>query len=215
VKLPAQARPETLSEKNVCAHVDIRSWYTSSVDGVTAWLHACRLYTDVSYQFLWRTDQGVSWRSQSIMEESPSEPNSRSADQDIPHVLWNQKVHHRVNIHERTGKLKVKWAYLNRQLKAIKTKWIDQVARSIIHNNSLSQCLYIPFGPWMLFQFLNSIHSRQDSLDGGSARRKAAIYTQNNASTDIHVRRWIRTHDPSVRACEDRSCLRPRGRPLW
>jgi hypothetical protein len=34
-------------------------------------------------------------------------------------------------------------------------------------------------GPWPLFQFLGPVHSRQDSLNGGSARRKAAIYTQN------------------------------------
>jgi hypothetical protein len=35
-----------------------------------------------------------------------------------------------------------------------------------------------PFvGPWPLFQFLELLHSHQDSLDGGSARRKAAIYT--------------------------------------
>jgi hypothetical protein len=41
-----------------------------------------------------------------------------------------------------------------------------------------------PFaGPWALFQFLDPIHSRWDSLDGGSARPKAATYrrqqTQN------------------------------------
>jgi hypothetical protein len=36
-----------------------------------------------------------------------------------------------------------------------------------------------PFGPWSLFNFLNPIHSRYDSLDGGSARRKVATYTQN------------------------------------
>jgi hypothetical protein len=54
-------------------------------------------------------------------------------------------------------------------------------------------------------------------LDGGSARRKAATYTQNNANTekthtDIHALSGIRTHDSSVRAVEDSSsCLRPRG----
>jgi hypothetical protein len=32
---------------------------------------------------------------------------------------------------------------------------------------------------WKLFQVLNPIHSRQNSVDGGSARRKAATYTQN------------------------------------
>jgi hypothetical protein len=43
---------------------------------------------------------------------------------------------------------------------------------------------YSPFvEPWPLFQFLNSISSWQDSLDGGSARRKAATYTQNNTNT--------------------------------
>jgi hypothetical protein len=32
-----------------------------------------------------------------------------------------------------------------------------------------------------------------------------------NAYTDIHALSGIRTHDPSVRASEDSSCLRPRG----
>jgi hypothetical protein len=42
-----------------------------------------------------------------------------------------------------------------------------------------------PFvGPWPLFQFLKPIHSRQDSLDRGSGRRKAATYTQNNINTE-------------------------------
>jgi hypothetical protein len=46
----------------------------------------------------------------------------------------------------------------------------------------------------------------------GSARRKAATYTQNKRThTDIHALSGIRTHDPSVRADEDGSCLRPRG----
>jgi hypothetical protein len=36
-----------------------------------------------------------------------------------------------------------------------------------------------PFvGPWPLFQFLSPIHSQEGFLDGGSARRKAAAYTQ-------------------------------------
>jgi hypothetical protein len=50
-----------------------------------------------------------------------------------------------------------------------------------------------PFvGSWLRFQFLDPIHSRQDSLDGGSARRKASTYTQDNRNrinelTDNHI----------------------------
>jgi hypothetical protein len=72
-------------------------------------------------------------------------------------------------------------------------------------------------GLWPLFQFLNPIDSRWDSLYGGSARRKASTYTQNNTNrinahnTDIRALSGIRTYDPSVRASEDSSCLRPCG----
>jgi hypothetical protein len=60
------------------------------------------------------------------------------------------------------------------------------------------------------FQFLNPIHSRWDSLDGGSAHRKAVTYTQNNtnrvkAHTDIYALSGIRIHDLSVQASEDGS----------
>jgi hypothetical protein len=47
-------------------------------------------------------------------------------------------------------------------------------------------------GPWPNFQFLDHTRSRQDSFDGGSARRKGAVYTQNNRNRinprdiDIH-----------------------------
>jgi hypothetical protein len=70
---------------------------------------------------------------------------------------------------------------------------------------SLSVALQPFVGPWPW-----------DSLDGGSARRKAATYTQNNTSTelthtDIHALSGIQTQDPRVRASEDSSCLTPRG----
>jgi hypothetical protein len=57
------------------------------------------------------------------------------------------------------------------------------------------------------------MYSRQDSLDGGSARRKAATYKQNNTNTeethtDVDGSSGIRTHDPSVRVGEEVSCLR-------
>jgi hypothetical protein len=41
-----------------------------------------------------------------------------------------------------------------------------------------------PFaGPWELFQFLNPIYSRYDSLEGGSVRRKATTYTHTTTQT--------------------------------
>jgi hypothetical protein len=45
--------------------------------------------------------------------------------------------------------------------------------------------LYSPFvEPWRLFQFLNPIHSRYDSLGGRSARRKAPTCTQVSTNTE-------------------------------
>jgi hypothetical protein len=71
-------------------------------------------------------------------------------------------------------------------------------------------------GPRPLFQFLNLIHIRYDSLDEGSARREAATYIENNINTqqtktDIHTSSGIRTQDPRVRAKEDSSFFRPHG----
>jgi hypothetical protein len=43
-------------------------------------------------------------------------------------------------------------------------------------------------------------------MNKGSARRKAAINSQN-----IHPWSRIGTHDPSVLAAKDSSCFRPRG----
>jgi hypothetical protein len=44
-----------------------------------------------------------------------------------------------------------------------------------------------PFiAPWPLFQFLHLLHSRYDSLDGGSARRKVATCTQNTNRIKAH-----------------------------
>jgi hypothetical protein len=53
-----------------------------------------------------------------------------------------------------------------------------------------------PFvGSSPLFQFLNPIHSRQDSLDGRPARRKAsATHRITQTHTDIHASSATRTH---------------------
>jgi hypothetical protein len=50
--------------------------------------------------------------------------------------------------------------------------------------------LYSPYGPWPLFQLLNLMHSRYDSLDGGSALIKATAYTQNNKRTQTPMP-WV------------------------
>jgi hypothetical protein len=73
-----------------------------------------------------------------------------------------------------------------------------------------------PFvGPRPLFQFLDPIHIRSDFLDRGSARHKASTYTRNttqNKRTQTSMPlSEIQTHDPSVQADEDSSCLRARG----
>jgi hypothetical protein len=68
--------------------------------------------------------------------------------------------------------------------------------------------LQLFIGPWPLSQFLDPIHSLLESLDGGSVRRKAVTYTQNNTNLALS---GIRTHDPSVLASKDSLCHRPRG----
>jgi hypothetical protein len=58
----------------------------------------------------------------------------------------------------------------------------------MINDEILSMYLWLnrqPFvRPWPLFQFLDSIYSRQDSLEGRSAYHKAATYTQNYTITE-------------------------------
>jgi hypothetical protein len=44
----------------------------------------------------------------------------------------------------------------------------------------INGCTAFFFVPWQLFQFLNPIYSRQDSLDGGSDGHEAYVYTQDN-----------------------------------
>jgi hypothetical protein len=42
-------------------------------------------------------------------------------------------------------------------------------------------------GSWPLFQFLDLLNSRKDSLDGGLARRKAATCTQDSTHTEFNA----------------------------
>jgi hypothetical protein len=68
----------------------------------------------------------------------------------------------------------------------------------------------------MLTQHINNTYPTTTTTTTYLSLRKAATYTQKNTNTvktltDIHVLSGIRTHDPSVRACENGSFLRPRG----
>jgi hypothetical protein len=76
-----------------------------------------------------------------------------------------------------------------------------------------------PFvGPWPLLQFRNHFYTDGSTLwtsDQTISRplpRHRATQTQNKPHTDICALSGIRTHDPIVRASEDSSCTRPRGR---
>jgi hypothetical protein len=66
-----------------------------------------------------------------------------------------------------------------------------------------------PLWTFTAFSLSLSIHSRQESFDGGSARWKAATYTQNNTNR-INASSRIRTHNSSVREGRDSSRIRLR-----
>jgi hypothetical protein len=78
-----------------------------------------------------------------------------------------------------------------------------------------------PFaGPWPLFQFHNLFYTVGRTPWTNNQPVARPLPTQDNtnrinANTDIHALSGIRTHNPSVRASEDSSCLRPRGRCYW
>jgi hypothetical protein len=71
-----------------------------------------------------------------------------------------------------------------------------------------------PFvGPWPLLQFHNLFFytvGRTPWTSDQSVARPLPTH-RINAHTDIHALSGIRTHDPSVRASEDSSCLRQGG----
>jgi hypothetical protein len=75
-----------------------------------------------------------------------------------------------------------------------------------------------PFvGLWPILQFRNNF-SQTVGLLGRVIIPSQGLYLNTgqykhriNEHTDIHTLSGIRTHDPSVRASEDSSCLRPRG----
>jgi hypothetical protein len=82
-----------------------------------------------------------------------------------------------------------------------------------------SHWLYSPCGPWPLFSFLISSKSigllgrvmsssQGPCLNTGQHKHRINTYTH---TPDIHALSGILTHDHSVRASEDDSCLKPLG----
>jgi hypothetical protein len=78
--------------------------------------------------------------------------------------------------------------------------------------------LHPSVGPWPLLHCLNifftetvGLLGRGISLSQGRYRHTGQHKHRIKAHADIHALSGIRTHDPSVRANEDSSYLRPRG----
>jgi hypothetical protein len=71
--------------------------------------------------------------------------------------------------------------------------------------------LYGPKALWTLAAFsVSHSYTQSAAFPGREISRKAATYTEQT-QTDIHASSDSRSHDPSVQAGEDGSCLRPRG----
>jgi hypothetical protein len=74
------------------------------------------------------------------------------------------------------------------------------------------------FGPWTLFSFLIFYTVGRTPWTGDQPSQGLNLHIEqhkhrmNAHNTDIHAVSGIRTYDGSVRASEDSSCLRPRGR---
>jgi hypothetical protein len=91
----------------------------------------------------------------------------------------------------------------------------DPYINSFIHSLMALQ----PFvGPWPLLQFHNLFYTggrtpwTGDQPVARPLPTHRTTQTQNKRRhTDIHALSGIRTHDPSVRASEDSSCLRAHG----
>jgi hypothetical protein len=86
--------------------------------------------------------------------------------------------------------------------------------------------IYLPMGlqpfvgPWLLLSFLIFYTVGRTPWTGISPSRGHYLHTQDSTNTekthiDIHASYGILTHDPSVWAGEDSSCLRPYGRCDW
>jgi hypothetical protein len=88
---------------------------------------------------------------------------------------------------------------------------------SFIHS-FIHQCFYSPWlGPGLFFSFVIFFTHTVGLLglvvspSQGRYLYRGQHKHRTNAYTNIHAFSGIRTHDPSVPASEDNSCLRPRG----
>jgi hypothetical protein len=82
-------------------------------------------------------------------------------------------------------------------------------SHSFVHS---SMALQLFVGPWPLLQFHNHFYTdgRTPWTNDQPITRPLPTH-RINAHTDIHVLSGIRTHDPSIQASKDSSCLRPCG----
>jgi hypothetical protein len=74
--------------------------------------------------------------------------------------------------------------------------------------------LYCPCGSWPLIQFPNLYTVGRTPWTGISpsqGRYLPRTHRTTQTHSDIHALNGFRTHDPSFRASEDSSCLRPRA----
>jgi hypothetical protein len=83
----------------------------------------------------------------------------------------------------------------------------------------LSTALQPFVGSWPCFQFLDLFTQSVGLLGRGIGPSQGHYLHTEQHKHRINAHRhqclkWIRTHDPSVRAGEDGSCLRP-AQPLW
>jgi hypothetical protein len=84
-----------------------------------------------------------------------------------------------MKISARNTKVVLEVLYQNKNCKRRQPYW-----QSIIIIIIIIMALQPFVGTWPLFEFLDPIHSRYDSLDAGSTHRKASICTQKNTNTE-------------------------------
>jgi hypothetical protein len=111
--------------------------------------------------------------------------------------------------------------YLNKCSFNLHAYLLHTLISSFIHS-FIHQWLYGPFGPWpwaraRVFSFV-IFFTETVGLLGRMISPSQCHYLHTgqhkhriNAHTNIHALSGILTHDPSVRASEDSSCLRPPG----